>query len=402
MSYLRLFTLTGLDEATDLHGVAHLAERFAGTEWAVLLDRSKAAQQDGKGRYPREAWVREFAQFSQDNKLRSSLHLCGQDAIDFLREDKAVMDLAAMFPRVQLNVRAAGLRVADDVGVRQFLNAVRSVKGCGVTTRVILQYNESNAALWNELRRVGGYEALIDRSAGSGLLPKDWTIDRFEFSGACIGFAGGLGPDNIAEQLSSMSASAHGKAFWVGMESKLRNRYDRFDLELCERVLDEVATWQYRKLCDDALAAQERDHPQTDVQKLSGLYLDWWAGLAMGYPMVIPPHNAARAVYLSRTYGEYESFQPSEKASELEEVIEEFGVGCIREAGKSGWTGLTSAGERVQSDTRKTAILRAAVLDAFGPSLPSNLAQAPLLHAVWLGSDVSRELLIGEAAKPGP
>lgn len=402
MSYLRYCTLTGLDEATNLYEVARLSDRFAFIEWGVLFSRHKMSKGQGQGRYPREDWVRGFAQYANNKGLRCALHLCGQDAVDFLRGDKELMVLASQFGRVQINVKAQGLRVTEDVSAAQIAGAARTLKAYGTTSSLVVQHNENNAALWGVLRGNGGVEALLDSSAGTGALPSTWQIDPHEFLGARFGFAGGLGPDNIDENLTLIAAAAQGKSFWIDMESRLRDASDRFDLGACERVLESVASWQYQQIFEAARAAQENDSPPASVDQLSGLYLDWWAGLAMGYAMVIPPHNAARAVYLSRTYGEYESFQPSEKASELEEVIEEFGVGCIREAGKSGWTGLTSAGERVQSDTRKTAILRAAVLDAFGPSLPSNLAQAPLLHAVWLGSDVSRELLIGEAVKPGP
>lgn len=54
-----------------------------------------------------------------------------------------------------------------------------------------------------------------------------------------VGFAGGLGPTNLAEQVSAMrrAAAARGEAVWIDMESSLRDvdarGTDTFDLDRC-------------------------------------------------------------------------------------------------------------------------------------------------------------------------
>lgn len=399
MSYLRYCTLTGLDEATNLYEVARMSDRFAFIEWGVLFSRKKMGEDQGQGRYPREDWIRGFAQYANNKGLRCALHLCGQDAVDFLRGDKELMGLASQFGRVQVNVKANGLRVTEGVSAAQIASAARTLKAYGTTSSLVVQHNENNAALWGALRGNGGVEALLDSSAGTGALPSTWQIDPHEFLGARFGFAGGLGPDNIDENLTLIAAAAQGKSFWIDMESRLRDASDRFDLGACERVLESVASWQYQQIFEAARAAQENDSPPASVDQLSGLYLDWWAGLSMCYPMVVPPKNAARAVYLHRSTGEFCSYQPIEQPHELEAMIEEFGVGCVREPHQDEWVATTSSGAIVQCEHRKTAMLRAVVLDAFGPALPANLADQLLLHEVWLGEEAAGKLLKMKPAK---
>ena len=49
------------------------------------------------------------------------------------------------------------------------------------------------------------------------------TIKR-ELIGVHFGYAGGLSPANIAEQLGRIEATAPGRTLWVDMESSLRTR----------------------------------------------------------------------------------------------------------------------------------------------------------------------------------
>ena len=48
------------------------------------------------------------------------------------------------------------------------------------------------------------------------------------------GYAGGLGPDNLAVELASIKAVAS-SGWWVDMESKLRDEHDKFDVGRAEQ-----------------------------------------------------------------------------------------------------------------------------------------------------------------------
>ena len=392
MDSLRYCTLTGLDEHVDVDGIAKLARHFDRVEWGVLFSRSRMQEEAGKGRYPREAWIREFADFAQANKLRTALHLRGSDALAFLRGDEAVREAAGRFQRVQLNLRAEGRDAAPDLPQQKVARAIHNhiIEGLG-THSVILQHNMANAELCCALKGTLGFEMLVDSSAGRGVSPKSWSLDQLEVFGQRVGFAGGLGPDNIGEQMPLIAQAAQGKSFWVDMEGMLRDASDRFDLSACQSVLQQVSEWHHASICRAGAQAAERDRPATDLEQLDGLYLNWWAGLASGRSMVIPPANASRAMCLDRFSGRYESFDPLESANDKDALIEEFFVGCVREKGR--WVGVSDGGERVASDERKHALLRAVVLDAFGPTLPANVADAPRLHKLWLGEGAAQDIL---------
>jgi hypothetical protein len=73
---------------------------------------------------------------------------------------------------------------------------------------------------------------------GLGKLTASWPIPLPEVK---FGFAGGLGPANLAIQLEKMSKSTGGRSLWVDMESGLRSKIlekdgetkDIFDINKC-------------------------------------------------------------------------------------------------------------------------------------------------------------------------
>ena len=69
--------------------------------------------------------------------------------------------------------------------------------------------------------------------------PKEWPAALSVQSG----YAGGLGPQNISDQLKLMASPSQGKAVWVDMESSLRSTVeekDIFDLGKVQVVIDKV------------------------------------------------------------------------------------------------------------------------------------------------------------------
>lgn len=79
----------------------------------------------------------------------------------------------------------------------------------------------------------GEHQLLVDASGGRGVSPAEWTRPN---TTRAVGFAGGLGPDNLAGELPRIAAVARGP-WWVDMETKLRTD-DWFDIALAERCSD--------------------------------------------------------------------------------------------------------------------------------------------------------------------
>lgn len=76
--------------------------------------------------------------------------------------------------------------------------------------------------------------ALFDTSGGAGQLPLSWPKPIAAFP---CGYAGGLGPDNVAEQLRSIARVCQ-QPFWIDMERNVRSFDDQdLDLTAVRRVL---------------------------------------------------------------------------------------------------------------------------------------------------------------------
>jgi hypothetical protein len=52
------------------------------------------------------------------------------------------------------------------------------------------------------------------------------------------GFAGGLGLDNLEDQLERLATVAGDRAIWIDMESKIRSEADEFDRDKVRRCLE--------------------------------------------------------------------------------------------------------------------------------------------------------------------
>lgn len=84
---------------------------------------------------------------------------------------------------------------------------------------VILQWRQAPFAYV-----AGDVHLLQDRSGGRGALETEWFApdELCRKAGAAIGYAGGLSPSNIAEQLPRIAEAAGGMAFWIDCESGVR------------------------------------------------------------------------------------------------------------------------------------------------------------------------------------
>lgn len=202
-------TLTGADEHTDPQKLQHLMGM--GAEIGFLYTYSP----DGRNRYPRLGWISEMCRFLVGTK---ALHVCGSRAraeLAFGRLDWVLTN----FDRIQIN------GYLDSTIVSLFCRVYS-------TQTIITQHNDHNVPLLSMLQ--SNHAVLIDKSGGRGQLPAQWerpVTDKL------VGFAGGLGPDTLAEQLPKIAAAADGKAFWIDMENGLRDEDDWFSLEKAEQVM---------------------------------------------------------------------------------------------------------------------------------------------------------------------
>jgi len=359
---LRYCTLTGIDQSVSLEALRQLVQEYPFVEFGVLYSKTRA----GKGRYPALDWIDYLANNAEELGLpRLALHICGTAVGEFI-EGGDIVQLASKFGRIQLNFRSEKFET-DAI--------VRAIQLVAPQCRVITQVNDANANLGERLRYRNCYnhEMLFDKSGGKGISPDDWpAVDRI--SGGKYGYAGGLGPENLAAELPRIAQAAGDAPVWIDMEGKLRNADDQFDVERARACLAAVQSY----LIAHAQSRLGPDKTGTQpVESLSTLWLDWWVGFLSGYNMVMPGSDAIKATYLHRHDGRFYSSEFVENWHDCGSALDKLRVGVMPHFEGVGWTGMYvpvdgSAVESVEGRTAREAIMRAIVCRFAGRSVPVN------------------------------
>jgi len=242
ISYL---TLTGADDKIDPLALAKLSDQYPFIEWAILI----SDQREGTSRYPTKEWRNEFYKaLPNSNK---AAHLCGKEVLSRLvAEDAQLTAELNEYQRVQLNFNAKHMDESILKGLIRCTASGIYHHNSGVGTQFITQYNESNqdiTLLFNHANRNNPdiHGILFDASGGLGKSPDAWPKP---FTNKLCGYAGGLGPDNIVDELNNIRTTvgtqfgAEHTNLWIDMESKLRTNED-FDLAKAHEVAAKVKSW---------------------------------------------------------------------------------------------------------------------------------------------------------------
>lgn len=404
MEPLRYCTLTGLDERTDLNEVFRLTLEHPFVEWGVLSSASRQNEEKGTGRYPRKGWIDEFLSaceaFESDHDMRlpRAIHLCGSDVFKAIEQDPKTIETISRFHRVQLNFRSQADRVNDAYEFDALLRKMQELKSL-TNAQIILQRNPNNEPLYRETRKSQhACHYLFDASGGNGISasswPNVWTEDeRFHR----FGFAGGLGPEDLKQQMVSISRSAKNQPYWVDMESKLRES-NTLQMNRCAASLNAAHEFLDHQFLTRASEAAE---PPKTVDQLRGFWLDWFSGLAAGKAMVLPKKESLnRAVELDRHEGLYTNFSPTENEHDAQRVIESIDLSELAlevKKTEQGWMALTDQGD-TQATSRRDSYLKGAVLATFGPTLPS-IQNNEHLKRAWHMQDRTQDSI---TSKPRP
>jgi len=207
-----------------------LQKKYPFAEFGVLL--SYDWKENGQ-RFPNP----EILARLEKQGLNLSAHFCGQAAIDLAigKRFKVLEQLSShirLFRRCQLNLRANGL----------FSN-LRKLSPIPYINEVIVQMHTPELCeqfLAGE--RPKHLSFLLDASGGAGI---DTPIQILTSPGAHIGYAGGIGPDNVEGKLRTLLEYDSKEKFWIDMETRVRTEewldLDKVEqvLVICERLLKE-------------------------------------------------------------------------------------------------------------------------------------------------------------------
>jgi len=228
-------TLTGADDSIDPKALFRIAEKFPFVEWGILLSNTANKGDIWKPRFPTEEWLRELesTMLLDEQRLRLSGHICGRWVRQVCKGNweeifEELGDIGKLFQRFQLNFHCY-LDKIDEVPFLKMLNSFED-------TQFIFQLKDVNAEIL-DIARSNGIDAVpfFDLSGGAGVLPEEWPEARDFY----CGYAGGLSPDNLTEQLALIEKSVGDRTIWIDAETHVRSEDNKvFDLEKVEAFLE--------------------------------------------------------------------------------------------------------------------------------------------------------------------
>lgn len=218
--------MTGADDSINPEELFEISETYPFVEWGILVSRNNY----GRSRFPSFEWMNKLAKLN-NNKLSLACHLCGsyvkEILINGLSFESEIGYLWRYFQRVQINTHGIPHRYNENA-----INCMKHFK-----KEIIFQYDGSNKDILNYALSIGlNCSTLFDLSHGAGVLPKEWIMP---VEGVRCGYAGGLSPENITEQIKLIESKVGDYELWIDMETQIRSNSDQlFDLKKVGSVLD--------------------------------------------------------------------------------------------------------------------------------------------------------------------
>lgn len=229
--HLDRVTITGADDSVAPEDLIILGERYPFVEWGILFSGSR----QGTARYPSADWLARLGKLA--GKLPNlCAHLCGTWVRNIVLEGAPTWwskyePLPVIFKRVQLNFHGQFHKAGPVFPPR--------LRRLGmIHQEFILQHDGVNDGTILSLAKDLPVVPLFDRSGGAGVVPASWPAPIWRYQG----YAGGLGPDNIEDEIHRILDVAGDSRIWIDMETKVRSADDeRFDLDKVEICLKRAA-----------------------------------------------------------------------------------------------------------------------------------------------------------------
>ena len=232
---IKCVTLTGADDQTSFEGMQELSNKYSYLEWAILFSQSKS----GTSRYPTWDWVEKLTSTVEGN---FSAHMCGKYVDDAIEQGRLTCFsgdnefVGEHFQRVQFNLSGGRLpSVLKDPSAPIW--HIRETEFQVIFGGPFSEHMD----LFDPMSFTShGIAPMFDSSGGRGVLSSWPKIPHHEYGPLWCGYAGGLGPKNISQELLHLEDAVGDAVIWIDMETRLRNEKDEFDLGFCEIVLEAV------------------------------------------------------------------------------------------------------------------------------------------------------------------
>jgi phosphoribosylanthranilate isomerase len=234
MKNLRLVSFVGVDKNTNLSDLLKFKQSSIFYEFGVLYSDSKNEIQK---RYPGHEFTLKFLRWARENKVNSSLHLCGASIERYLKEDSNIIDICSMADRIQLNIN---MNKFDDT--EKLANDIIEVSSKH-NNSIILQKNKSkakfNEKFISKLDKEFSLSLLNDSSGGFGREIHSVSSPHDKYF---TGYAGGINPDNVINILDLIENTCEGMYYYIDMESGIRINND-FSIVECDKIRKLIDSW---------------------------------------------------------------------------------------------------------------------------------------------------------------
>ena len=221
-------TMTGADDTTLMSDLAPLAKRYPFVEWGILF----SSKSQGSPRFPSGPFLKYLhAEKRKNPELKLSAHLCGQWVRDIVVHGENTFrsvhgPLWRMFDRVQLNFHGHWHKMG-----KEFMKLLPSFEG----KQLIFQVDGVNDSTWVACQAHGDCVPFFDASHGAGVKPTEWPKP---YSGVYNGYSGGLGPEDLTNDILNIAKAVGDERIWIDMETRIRSDHGvNFDLEKVEDCL---------------------------------------------------------------------------------------------------------------------------------------------------------------------
>jgi hypothetical protein len=219
-------TMTGADHTIAPQCLISISEAYPCVEWGILRSRS----QNGWYRFPSKKLLAAFAALKTP-EMNTCAHLCGKYVREVVEGGEfkwfsEAAECSEIFNRIQLNFHAETHTPHP--------NFYQTLKNSAKHS-YIFQMDGFNEHLFHGAKASGvNVSPLFDLSGGAGILPSNWPIP---IAGVACGYAGGLGPENIVDELKRIEDVVGDREIWIDMETRIRCDSDDFDLRKVVKCL---------------------------------------------------------------------------------------------------------------------------------------------------------------------
>jgi hypothetical protein len=232
-------TITGADDEVNPEELIKLHRDFPFLELGILFSK----KHQGTSRYPSEDWLMRFFDLTEEVSLALSAHLCGQYVRDLIDTGLFTWlffkrNYYLRFSRIQLNM---GEETFTNLDLKKL-----ATKTLGFYSDIILQSHQGFARadevvkINKELDKQFIYHILHDASGGMGVAMTEYPVP---VPGLYCGYAGGLNPANVGDQLKRIEDVAGDATIWIDAETGIRDPEDKFDLESVRQYLSIVQAY---------------------------------------------------------------------------------------------------------------------------------------------------------------